>query len=424
MFIVLKRHYPDFEALLNSIPDHRERHTFQVAEVIMAGLAMFIFKRGSRNHTDKMVTGYCEANYVKLFGCRLPVMDTVDKFLRGLSPDELEKLKQVLVRRLIEKKVLEKWKYQNRYVVAIDGTGVFSFDHEPFEGCPYKESKNGKKTWQAHVVEAKLLCGNGLSISIATQWLNNSEDISNKQDCELKAFVRLAEKVKKMYPRLPVIITADSLYPNDTVFTLCKKNNWDFILTFKEGTLKSVWQEVGLLYSILEVSNKEERILAKTEEGWLRENIMYINEITYKKHTLHWIEYQSGIKADTPDARFVHITNILPDRKSAWHISKHGRLRWKIENEGFNTQKNGGYNLQHKYSRSHFGAMQNYYQLLQIAHLINQLTEKLRQVKNALAQAGTTLKAVFEDVMATMRKELLCEIGLQLELQNCKQLRY
>lgn len=30
-----------------------------------------------------------------------------------------------------------------------------------------------------------------------------------KQDCESKAFIRLAEKIKKRFPRLPVIITSD-----------------------------------------------------------------------------------------------------------------------------------------------------------------------------------------------------------------------
>jgi len=240
-FITLKRHYPGFHDLLNQIPDHRKGNTYQVAEIIMAGLSMFIFKRGSRNHADHMVTGYCEANYVKLFACRLPIMDTVDKFLRKLPPDELENLKLLLVRGLLEKKTLEKWKFRGRYVVAIDGTGVSGFDYQPFEGCPYKESKNGKKSWQAYVVEAKLLCGNGLSISIATQWLDNSQDMSDKQDCELKAFVRMAQKIKAMYPRLPIILTADSLYPNDTVFTLCKKYQWDYILTLKEGSLRSLW---------------------------------------------------------------------------------------------------------------------------------------------------------------------------------------
>ena len=61
------------------------------------------------------------------------------------------------------------------------------------------------------------------------------------------------------------------------------------------------------------------------------------------------------------------------DYHSAPAISETGRLRWKIENEGFNTQKNHGYNLQHKYSRKNWQAGKNYYQCMQIGHLINQL---------------------------------------------------
>jgi len=164
--------------------------------------------------------------------------------------------------------------------------------------------------------------------------------------------------------------------------------------------------------------------VAKSEKGWLWESIMHLNDIAYKKHTLHWIEYQRGITGESPDMQFAHITNILPDRNSVWQISEHGRLRWKIENEGFNTQKNGGYNLKHKYSRTHFQAMQNYYQLLQIAHLINQLTEKLQKVQQDIKQAEITLKTVYEEVMATMKKVLISDKELQRALQNCKQLRY
>ena len=38
-----------------------------------------------------------------------------------------------------------------------------------------------------------------------------------KQDCETKAFKRLAEKIKKQYPRLQILISGDALYANKTV---------------------------------------------------------------------------------------------------------------------------------------------------------------------------------------------------------------
>jgi hypothetical protein len=76
-----------------------------------------------------------------------------------------------------------------------------SFDHEPYPGCPFKTGKTGKKTWTAYLLEAKLCCANGFSISLSSVWLDSSENINDdKQDCELKAFKRLAVKLKQEYP--------------------------------------------------------------------------------------------------------------------------------------------------------------------------------------------------------------------------------
>jgi hypothetical protein len=67
VFVVLKRHYLHFTELLNSLPDHRQRHSYEVAEIMMAGLMMFVFKRGSKNNTDKLFTSGFEENYKRFF---------------------------------------------------------------------------------------------------------------------------------------------------------------------------------------------------------------------------------------------------------------------------------------------------------------------------------------------------------------------
>ena len=51
-----------------------------------------------------------------------------------------------------------------------------------------------------------------------------------------------------------------------------------------------------------------------------------------------------------------------------------GRRRWKIENEGFNIQKNGTYNISHLCSRNE-NALKIHYLFIQIAHTIRQLLE-------------------------------------------------
>lgn len=424
VYVVLKRHYPNFNELLCSIPDHRKRSGYEVAELIMAGLSMFIFKRGSRNQADLGVNSTFEKNYAVVFGMRIPLMDTVDCFLRKLAPEELEKLKQVFVKQLIEKKVLEKWKYIFRYLVAVDGTGLCSYDDEPYKGCPHRTSKNGKTTWQAYALEAKLVGANGFCISLVSCWLENSENIDEKQDCELKAFSRLAGALKKAYPRLPVLLLADGLYANQTFFGVCRKNDWRFIVTFKDGNLKTVWQEIELLRP-LHPGQKLSRVKEKNPvSGWLSEQLQYINDMDYEKYKLHWVEYKAFYDKKEPHERFSHLSDIKMDKNNAWEISRYGRLRWCIENEGFNTQKNGGYNLEHKFSRKNLGAKKNYYELLQIAHLVNQLVEKLLHIKEQLDDCKVTLIALWEDMMACMRNQPIDNHELKKILEEYKQLRY
>lgn len=60
-----------------------------------------------------------------------------------------------------------------------------------------------------------------------------------KQDCELKGVVRLAAKLKKAFPGLPICILTDGLYPNQTVFECCKNNGWKYIITLKDGTCRT-----------------------------------------------------------------------------------------------------------------------------------------------------------------------------------------
>ena len=153
---------------------------------------------------------------------------------------------------------------------------------------------------------------------------------------------------------------------------------------------------------------------------------MYVNEICYmEKYTMNWIEYTCQYSSSTAQTeRFAHLSDLKIDNASAWEVSSHGRLRWKIENEGFNTQKRHGYGMEHKYSRKNLTAMRNYYELMQIAHLINQLTEKLQKVRDAIKSARTTIKAVVEEMISSMQKEQISIDDMKAAMQLTVQLRY
>jgi hypothetical protein len=429
--VVLKRHFPSFEQMLSDLPDGRKRPQYEVKELAMAVVAMFLYKRGSRNNADNTAD---KINYKKniehVFNMRLPNLDTSNRLMKGLAPDKLEAIKKEMVSILIKRKVFYKFRVMDLYYnVAIDGTGVHSYKYEPYPECPYKEYKSGKKIWTAMVLEAKIVCSNGFSISIATEWIKNPADKEfDKQDSELKAFVRLAASIKKLYPRLPVVITADGLYPNNTVFNICKNNNWKYIITLKDGNLTTVWQEIGFLDRIND--NIKDKKFTREPNLLITEDYKGFQNIEYQKHKLNIVEARvkkKPLKSEegASDKRFAHVTNFSLSKQKLQEISYSGRMRWKIENEGFKEQKNTGYNLQHKYSRKSFIATQNYYQCLQIAHIINQLSYKSTTM-NQLIKGNDTWASWEEMVLAVlMVDDLETQTNLTAQiLNNNYQLRY
>ena len=365
---------------------------------------MFIFKETSRNayNNDRLEENF-RKNFYKYFKLNLPHADAVDDVLRKLPPAQLETLKAQLVGGLIEQKIFRKFRFLGTYhLVAVDGTGVAAFNDKHCEHCLAKTSKNGAFTYFHYVLEAKLVTSSGLCISLASEFIENpSGGGYEKQDCEQKAFVRLAAKIKKYFPRLPICILADGLYPNNSVFEICRKNKWGFIITLKDGNLKTFQREVGLLKAT--AIKREVYRADKTSRTTLE--YKFLNDIEYGKHYYSWIECNEFkvnlYEKKSTGQRFVYITNVPQTAENVVASADSGRLRWKIENEGFNAQKNLGYDLEHKFSRVSYTAMQNYYRLCQIAHAINQFVEHSSQVIELLrGHSKQTLVDLWKKLLA------------------------
>ena len=403
---------------MQDIEDCRGKSSYTLAEILTGCLAMFLFKAGSRNalHNLRNDLKFCK-NYEKLFKLKLPHPDTVDRVMRILDETHLETLKKQMIKILLEHKTLHKYRLQGKwFVVAIDATGESSYDHKHCEHCLHRTSSGGKTTWFHNVLEAKLITANGFALSICTVWIENPEGGYDKQDCERKAFIRLAAKLKEDFPRLPICITADGLYPYKGFFDTCLEYGWRYIVTFKDGNLPSVWEEVLSLKSLQEQNcRREVRIEGQKVKKTVRSEYRWVTAITYNDHNLHWIECVETIsvsgEADIRH-RFVHLTDLAPNYHNTPELSTTGRLRWKIENEGFNAQKNQGYGLGHKFSRVSYRAMKNYYQCLQIAHIINELLVLSQDFQSFLVEK-MTLKHIWKSLQALMSYGDLDDVELE-----------
>ena len=71
---------------------------------------------------------------------------------------------------------------------------------------------------------------------------------------------------------------------------------------------------------------------------------------------------------------FNYISNLNVSDNNIDKIVAMGRRRWKIENEGFNEQKNGTFCISHLCSKNE-NALKIHYYFIQIAHIIRQLLE-------------------------------------------------
>jgi hypothetical protein len=404
---VIAKRFPELFTLFNELEDNRKRAGYSMPEIVTGALFMHLLKEGSRNaYTNDRCDAIFTKNYYRHFKLRLPHPDTIDEVMRALEPELLEELKAQLVGSLFEQKVLRGSRFLGKYhFVAVDATGMHTFDHKHCDHCLTKTSKNGVTTWFHYVLEAKLVTSSGLAISLASEFIENLPGRDyEKQDCEQKAFARLSAKIKKYFPRLPICILADGLYPNKTVFSICRGYNWQFIITLKDGNLKTIHQEVGLLKG----TQKELEVCRADKTSRTKLKYKYLNNIEYEGYSYSWVscdEHKTRMSDKLEETqRFVFITSIVQTPGIVVSTADGGRLRWKIENEGFNTQKNLGYELEHKFSRVSYTAMQNYYQLLQIAHTINQFVEKSTDIVELLNQhSKQTIKALWKELITYLK---------------------
>lgn len=94
-----------------------------------------------------------------------------------------------------------------------------------------------------------------------------------------------------------------------------------------------------------------------------------------------------------------------------------GRQRWKIENEGFNMQKTGTFNIEHMYSKN-YNAMKVHYFLIQFAHTIRQLLEKgmkyIVETKMSIKEVSATITQTLIKVNLNSLRKIQLRFKLKL----------
>ena len=240
-----------------------------------------------------------------------------------------------------------------------------------------------------------------------TEFIENTGKNPTKQDCELKAFYRLADRIKKRFPRLRLCLSLDGLFAGGPTFEICEKNKWKFMIVLKDKDLPSVNSEFEVL-SKLESGNR--LIFHTGKKSEIKQEFLWVNDISYvdsdkREHTISVLECleTKPEKDKMKTTKFKWVTNHRIHKNNVIALANEGgRLRWKIENEGFNIQKTGGYKLEHAYSKDET-ASKIFYYLLQLACIIAQLIEKGSLLKKKFPKGVGSLKNIAFRLLETWR---------------------
>ena len=408
---IIKQYFPCLIEKLEKLTDTRHQSYVEYTMstiTITRLLALICGIKSMRQSTEEFNTEETIQNIANLLEVKLeelPHYDTINDVFEKIDIEELRKIQKYMVIKLIRSKMFDKYRFKGKYFqIVIDGTGLATFKERHCNNCLKKTYNKGQEDeysiYYHYVLEAKLVVGD-IVISIDTEFVENEDEKVEKQDCELKAFYRMAKRIKKEYPKLPIIISGDALYACEPVMGVCKQNKWEYILRLKEERMKRLGEEI----KGIEKAEKEE----KTIKYW--NNVKY-GEVEYEKDANVLKFYE---KKEEKITEFMWITSFKVTERNKEELVYYGRQRWKIENEGFNMQKNWTFDIEHVYSKN-YNAMKAHYFFIQFAHTIRQLLEKgMKYVKE--------LKMSIKEVSAAITQTLTHTI-INITNHNKIQLRF
>ena len=247
---IVKQYFPGLSKKLNELTDtrHQSYVEYQMSVITITRLlGLLCGIKSMRETTEKLDTEETIKNIGNILEIELeeiPHYDTINKVFEKINIEELRKIQKYMVNRLIRSKMFDKYRFKGKYFqIVIDGTNMMKFKKRHCKHCSKRVHNEGKENeyriYYHYVLEAKLVVGD-IVISLDSEFVENEDENVGKQDCEIKAFYRMAKRIKKEYPKLPIMITGDALYACEPVIKRCKENKWEYIIRLKKDRLKAL----------------------------------------------------------------------------------------------------------------------------------------------------------------------------------------
>lgn len=364
----------------------------------------------------------------------MPHHDSLKRLLSKIDVSKIEQIHIELIRRLIRKKKFRRYLIDNCYPIAIDGTGKFNRSWLWDEQCLERTVKKGddsQKQYHVYILEANLAFRDGMTLPLMSEFLSYAQGDTDekKQDCELKAFYRLAERLKSEFPALKIMVLLDGLYANGPVVELCRKNKWQFMIVLKDKCLPSVMSEFEA------ISQLDQKNVHRRKWGNRKQVFRWVNQIDYRfgpndknSQILHVVECKENWQeVDLKSGEIVDKSSRHVWLSSAPlnHFNLHercnlgARARWCIETSIL-VQKHHGYRYEHCFSYN-WSAMKGYHYLMRLGYLFNVLARYSHRLAKIVKDTG--VRGLIRLVRETMANPWLDQAWLKKRLNDPFQLR-
>lgn len=359
------------------VADHRANNCkIPLVDVLMSGFAMFSLKDQSLLAFDKR-RGEEPENLHGVFGVGIiPCDSQMRTSLDGVLPAIIRQPFLTLFHHAQRDKALEKLVWlDGHYLLALDGTGIYSSEKVSSPYCLKKQKKNDRVLYYQQMLGAAFVHPDQRVVIPLCPEMIIKQDGTTKQDCERRAAQRFLNDFRREHPHLKCVVIEDGISSNGPHVKDLKACDLRFILGAKPGDHAFLFEQLD--QAIID-GEAVEFSQTRPDQPDITHSYRFTNGVSLNKShpdiLVNVLEYWQ-IDAEGKETRFSWVTDLTLTCENIYQIMRAGRARWRIENETFNTLKNQGYNLGHNYGlgKKHLSAV--FVQLMMLAFLVDQIQQ-------------------------------------------------
>jgi hypothetical protein len=416
---------------LAEIPEHRSgaNTVYKLADAGLAAFGVFFMQSPSfLAYQRDMQRRKGHNNAEGLFGVeRIPSDGQIRNLLDPVGPARLREPFWAVYERLEAEGYLKHHRgVGGTRLVSLDGTQYFSSQKVHCDNC--RVTLREGETYYSHQVLLAVVCGpqQPQVVCLEPEFII-PQDGHEKQDCEQQALKRWVKRNAQRFSPWEVTLLADDLHAHQPICELLQAHKMHFILTCKQESHPTLYEELALLEGVAGAVSSRcvRRWNGRFHEEWLYHWAEHL-PLRGDAKTLHvnWCAL-TIVRADSGEQLYHNawITDHTLDQTSVVAVTRDGRSRWKVENEGINVLKNRGYHFEHNYGHGQQHLSMVLLTLLLLAFLFHTALALSCTLYQAIRAELGPRRTFFNDLRALTRylyfpswQQLLAFMYQQLEI--------